>query len=413
MKAKTTEQDKVYRVGFIGTGGRSVCYAREYVPLENVEIIALADPVAANRSSMAQKAGLSGGVAEYDDWRDMLRQHTDLDGVVIASPNFAHGDQAVACLERGIPIALEKPVAHTKADCERILDAERANAGRTLIGFVLRSAPFYRKAYELVRAGKVGSIVSIEAHELVRWLVSSLMMRSWWRRMRHLSGGSMLEKCCHDLDILNWLLASRPVSLNCYGGRLVFSPNPALPEFCTDCGEADHCPYFSVPERSADEDAGEQTLHDFLRDEGRCIYNIPKDTADVQTVNIEYENGAVASLLMNFNAGGSRGSRNISIIGTKGCVWGDIDALCLNCYENRTDSEKTFTAETDGSGHGGGDRRHALELVRMMTEQSYRPDQDASAGYLSAVMAIACDISRLERRRVNFRYGVDGRVDIA
>lgn len=411
MKNPDTASRDPYRVAFIGTGGRSVPYAQEYVRCDDIEIVALADPVPSNRASMIEKSGITGEVAQYDDWHDLLANHSRLDGVVIGSPNFAHADQAVACLERSIPIALEKPVAHTKEDCERILDAERANDGRTLIGFVLRSAPFYRKAYELVRSGAIGGIVSIEAHELVRWLVSALFMRSDWRNRIITSGGSMLEKCCHDMDILNWMMDCRPVSLNSYGGQRIFNPNPALPDFCKDCGEGEHCPYYSVPEHSSGEDRGEQTLYEFARNQGRCVYNSYSDVADVQCVNIEYESGAVATFLMNLHAGGSRGSRNISIIGQKGCVWGDIDTLKIHCYENWSDKETEYGTETDGSGHGGGDRKHVLQLLRMMREPDYRPDQNAQAGYLSAAMCFACDISRLERRRVNLRYGAHGRVD--
>jgi hypothetical protein len=211
---------------------------------------------------------------------------------------------------------------------------------------------------------------------------------------------------------LNWMMDSRPVSLNSYGGRRIFTPNPALPEYCRDCGEGEHCPYYSVPAHSADEDRGEQTLYEFARNQGRCVYNGASDVADVQCVNIEYENGAVATFLMNLHAGGSRGSRNIGIIGTKGCVWGDIDQLALRCYENRADKETVHTMETDGSGHGGGDRAHVMTLLRMMREPNFRPAQDAQAGYLSAVMCFAADLSCMERRRVNFRYGAQGRVDL-
>ncbi|MFO8079794.1 MAG: Gfo/Idh/MocA family oxidoreductase, partial [Armatimonadota bacterium] len=270
-----------YRVAFIGTGGRSVAWARHYVNADEMEIAALADPVAEHRSVMIERSEIDDEPAEYDDWRDMLAEHDDLDGVVISTPNYLHADQAVACLEHGLPVALEKPLATTKRDCERIIDAQGANDGRTLIGFVLRSSPFYSKIHELLSTGAIGQVVSIQADELPGLGVTSIMHRSPWRRFQELSGGAMLEKSCHDLDIINWMVGCRPVSLNCYGGRMIFGGNPSLPETCDECGVGDTCLYYKKPRFSEHEDEGEEILHQFIREDTRCIYNIDKDNADV------------------------------------------------------------------------------------------------------------------------------------
>jgi predicted dehydrogenase len=404
---------KRFKLGFIGTGGRSVAYAEQYATSDEIEITALADPNAATRKAMIAQAKLSGTPAEYDDWRDLHAHHPDLDGVVICSPNHLHADHAVPFLERGLPIALEKPLATTQGDCERILDAERASGGRTLLGFVLRSAPFYKAIHALVRANAVGAVCSIEAHEHVRWTTSSLFMRSAWRRLQRTSGGAMLEKCCHDIDILNWMVGCRPVSLNSYGNRLMFNPNPSLPESCDTCKVGGDCNYYHTPRNDALGEAGDKRLHRFLADGGACVYNTEKDITDVQTVNIEYENGAVANFLMALNVGGSRGSRNLAINGTQGCVWGDIDRMKVAAYDNRTDKETEHAIVTDGSGHGGGDKGHAFELLRMMQDRTYVPGQNAKAGYLSAMMCLAADVSRLERRRINFRYGSNDYIQLA
>ncbi len=404
---------KRFKVAFIGTGGRSVAYAEQYARSDEVEIVALADPNAAKRKAMIEHSKLAGAPAEYDDWRDLYQNHADLDGVVICSPNHLHAEHAVPFLERGLPVALEKPLATTQGDCERILDAERASGARTLLGFVLRSAPFYKTIHNLIKGGAVGTIATMEAHEHVRWVVSSLFVRGSWRRHMRTSGGAMLEKCCHDLDILNWLAGCRPVSLNSYGGRLMFNANPSLPESCDHCPIGADCNYYYTPRNVAREDAGDKRLHRFLEDNGSCVFNIDKDIPDVQSVNIEYESGAVVNFLMALNVGGSRGSRNIGINGTKGCLWGDIDQMKVTAYDNRTDRETEHTIVTDGSGHGGGDKGHANEFVRMMRDPAYVPGQNAAAGYLSAMMCLACDLSRLEKRRVNFRYGAHDYIQFA
>ena len=119
----------MHKVAFIGTGGRSQIYAEVYQATDGIEIVALADPNANHRKALTTRTDLAASTPEFDDWRDMLDATQDLDGLVICTPNYLHADQAVACLELGVPIALEKPLATTQADCERIVEAERSNGG--------------------------------------------------------------------------------------------------------------------------------------------------------------------------------------------------------------------------------------------------------------------------------------------
>ncbi|MCL5270017.1 MAG: Gfo/Idh/MocA family oxidoreductase [bacterium] len=400
----------MFKVAIIGTGGRSVCYAQAYKSIGDVAVVALADPDAEHRKAMATQAGLDGGYREYNDWRDLLREHGDLDGVVICTPNHLHADQAVPCLERGLPVALEKPLATTQSDCERILDAERAGGGRVLLGFVLRSTPFYATIHELIAAGAIGEVVSIQADELPGTGVTSIMNRSPWRRHAGQSGGSMLEKSCHDMDILNWMMGCRPVSLNSYGSTLIFRPDPARPRFCDECDEAPACKYYRQPALSTHEDKGEAALHRFIRENNRCIYNIDKDVADVQGICLEYESGAVANFMLNFHCMGPRAGRNFHAIGKRGRIWGNHAEHTVYHHDNRTGATTAHDTHGDGSGHGGGDLAHALLLRRMMQDAGYRPAQGADAGYLSAVMCFAADLSRAQRRRMNFAYGPAGRI---
>ncbi len=401
------------RVAFIGTGGRSVSYAQHFLKQGAIDIVALADPVAQNRGAMRQRAGMTHAPEEFADWREMLRVHGDgLDGMVICSPNHLHAEQAIAALERGLPIALEKPLAANQGDCERIIDAERANNGRTLIGFVLRSTPFYSTIKRLVEGGRIGRIVSVQADELVGWMVTSLMARNAWRRRTETSGGSMLEKCCHDVDILNWMIGSRPLRVNSFGGCLHLNPNSLLPDECPGCPQEKSCNYYQMPVRADHEDAGEQMLHSFVSDTHKCIYNIDKDVLDTQTLAIQYENGALATFLLSFNAAGPRAGRSICLVGTRGMIWGHIDELKVSVYDNHTHETEVFDTAGDGSGHGGGDRAHALNLHRMMCEPDYRPEQNAYAGYLSAMVCFAADHSVREQRQIALRYSIGGQVEL-
>jgi predicted dehydrogenase len=404
---------KNWRVAFIGTGGRSVIYADTYQACDDIDIVGLADPVAEHRKAVIDKAGLAEGIPEFDHWQDMLNNVPDIDGIVISTPNDVHADQAVACLERGLPIALEKPLATTKEDCERIIAAENGNSGRILLGFVLRSTPFYSKLHELIVSEAIGRVVSIQADELPGLGVSSIMNRSQWRRHASRSGGSMLEKSCHDMDILNWMMGCRPTSLTSYGACLIFRPDPSLPDVCDNCHRASTCLYYEKPVFSSHEDEGEETLHEFIREDNRCIYNIDKDVVDVQSMAIEYESGAVANFMLSFNCMGPRAGRNFHAVGTKGRVWGNIGEKTVFLHDNLKAKTFSFDTSGDGSGHGGGDRLHALLLRMMMQEPTFIPEQGTNAGYLSAVMCFAADLSRSQHRRVDFAYGPDGLITLS
>ncbi len=401
-----------HKVGFIGTGGRSVSYANAYRDCDDIVIAGLADPDRQHRKAMVARSEIPGNIPEFDTWQEMLDKVPDLGGVVICTPNHLHAEQATACLQRGLPIALEKPLATNKQDCERIMVAETRGAGRVLLGFVLRSTPFYAKIHELISEDVIGDVVSIQADELPGLGVTSIMNRSPWRRHSETSGGAMLEKSCHDMDILNWMTDCRPVSLASYGASRIFAPDPALPEICDACPKASTCRYYTKPVFSAHEDESEEVLHQFIREDNRCIYNIDKDNVDVQNICAEYENGTIVNFMLNFNCMGPRAGRNFHAIGTRGRIWGNLSEAKIFVHDNLADETRTHDISVDGSDHGGGGRRHALLLRRMMQEPEFKPEQGAMAGYLSAVMCFAADRSRIERRRIDFIYDRDGFVSL-
>ena len=398
---------KKLKVAIIGNGGRAVSYGKAYATCQDVDVVALADTNPMNTQTMAKMSNLS-GFAAYRHWREVYEKHPELDGVVIVTPNYLHREMAVPFIERGIPVALEKPITTTMRDSEAILAAVRKHHCRLLIGFVLRSAPFFLKVRELIDSGVIGNVLTLQADELGSFGVSSIICRSPWRRYQATSGGSLMEKSSHDMDLLNWFSGSRPISVNSFGGRLLFTPNPNFPALCVDCVHK-NCKYHSTPEFSLA--AGDAVLQDFAqhRDaEQVCIYNVDKDVADNQSVSIEYGNGAVANFMLSFNCGGPRSGRNLHVIGSKGRIWGNVEESELGLFENQTGKASVIKLGKIECGHSGGDEGHAMELVNMMRDPSYSPAQDAYAGYLSNAVCIAADISRIERRRVDFRYGAEG-----
>jgi len=399
---------KKFKIAMIGCGARSIAYAKNLTRSDEVELVACADPDRNNlRTMLSYTEVKEENLRIYDDWKDLCDQEKDLDGVTVITPTYLHRQQAEAIIRRGIPLSLEKPITTTMKDSEDLLELVREYRAQVLIGFVLRSTPFYLKIREVLDSGRIGSVISIQADELVTPGVSSVISRSPWRRHSAMSGGTMMEKCSHDMDLVNWFAGGRPISVNSFGGSLLFRPNPILPRECEACEMQKSCLYYREPPFS--DAAGDSTLQKSLQKEmSRCIYNIDKDVADNQVVSILYSNGVLANFTLAFNCRGDRAGRNIHIIGSKGRVWGCID-------ENRIGVCDTFSGKTEyidipvtTTGHNGGDQKHALTLLKMMKDRSYYPDQDAYAGYVSNALCIASDLSAAEARQIHFEYDYNG-----
>ena len=399
---------KKFKIAIIGCGARSIAYARHLTASDEVELVACAEPEIEHlRTMLSYTKVKEEDIRIYSDWKELCDKEKDLDGAVIVTPNFLHHQPASEIISRGIPLVLEKPLTSTMKDSEYLLECVRDHRPQILIGFVLRSAPFYRKIREVLDSGRIGSVVSIQADELVTPGISSVISRSPWRRHTALSGGTMMEKCSHDMDLINWFAGARPVAVNSFGGSLLFRPNPLFPRECKDCDVQEKCLYFREPPFS--EAAGDSTLQKTLDDSMyKCIYNIDKDVSDNQVVSILYANGVIANFTLAFNCRGKRAGRNIHIIGTQGRIWGNIDDNQIGICDNASGESEIIDIPVTETGHNGGDRIHAMTLLEMMKDSSFQPAQDAYAGYLSNALCIASDISASEARQIRFQYDADG-----
>src|SRR5699024_6627288 len=178
MISRTTGR-KAVRVGLVGAGQRAAPYFRN-VPnymAGSIRLAAIADPDPARRQAFAdllvgpsappgEPSDPDGAQPELlDDGLAMLRDH-ELDVVVVATPNDQHVRYALAAMERWLPLLVEKPVATTVDGLRALWQAEQARpAGRTAVGFVLRYTPFYERVREIVRSGRLGQILAIQADE--------------------------------------------------------------------------------------------------------------------------------------------------------------------------------------------------------------------------------------------------------
>jgi predicted dehydrogenase len=282
--------------------------------------------------------------AHYDNGEALLEAE-DLDALIIASPNHAHTDDAVRALPRGIPLLLEKPVAINVDECRRLWRAY-VDAGQppVTVGFVLRYSGFYETIKAMLDRGDLGQVLSIDADEMLGAGLTAYFYRSW-RRWDHLTGGFIVEKCCHDLDILNWLTEAHAERVYSVARRTHFTPRPA---------DERHARF--EPTQRADLDFGdEQTQRIFRSLTDESPYEAESDMPDHQVVVIEFDNGVLSSFTACLAQ--PRTARRMRIYGSDGALEGDIGRSRIMvdrpaAEPDQFDTQDPVIPDAEGGHHG-------------------------------------------------------------
>ncbi len=160
--------------------------------------------------------------AVYRSYQEMLDDPL-IDWVMIGSPNDRHCEQIIAAFQAGKHVFSEKPLATTIEECLAITEAHKKSGLQLAMGFCLRYALLYRRAKEILESGRLGRVISIDANENINPGHGAYIMTNWRRDKQH-AGPHILEKCSHDLDILNWLTGSIPRRAAAFGGNNFFVP---------------------------------------------------------------------------------------------------------------------------------------------------------------------------------------------
>lgn len=173
------------RLGFLGLGwiGRLRLDALE--ASGEVDVAGVADPA------------VSGALDSLDDLLEL-----PLDGVVIATPNALHAEQAIAALEHGVAVFCQKPLARSASEAQEVVDAARAADVLLAVDLSYRHAEAFRVAHDLVRDGALGDVFAVD-------LVFHNAYgpdKEWFYDPRLSGGGCLLDLGTHLLDLVLWTL---------------------------------------------------------------------------------------------------------------------------------------------------------------------------------------------------------------
>ncbi len=189
------------RFGLLTYGKVARLHAKAFTSLEGAELAAVWGRDPAKREAFAAEFGLKA----YADIAEMVRG-AKLDAVIVASPHPQHREQAVAALEAGAHVLVEKPMAITVEDCDAMI-AAAAKTGRKL-GMISqrRFYPSVRRIRDAIDAGKIGAPALGQAI-ILGWRDEAYYRSDPWRGSWNGEGGGVLvNQASHQLDILQWFM---------------------------------------------------------------------------------------------------------------------------------------------------------------------------------------------------------------
>src|SRR5437763_3428590 len=190
------------RIGIISFAhGHVNAYCDQIRQFDDARLVAAWDD---NRERGAQQAERFG--MEYVPDLDALLGRSGIDAVIVASETNRHADHCRAAAGAGKAILLQKPMATTLADCDRIINAvERAGVDFQM-AFQMRCDPVNRKIAELVHSGALGKIGTVRRRHCINFLFNPPTGPTHWHIEREANVGMFFDDAVHAADFLLWLL---------------------------------------------------------------------------------------------------------------------------------------------------------------------------------------------------------------
>ncbi len=368
---------KPVSVIIIGAGGRGQGYANLIKELgDRATVTAVAEPREFQRNAIGEKFNIP-EEKRFHCWSEVAKLPKFADAVFICTMDGLHEAPALAFAKLGYNILLEKPIAPTAEASRRIADAIREAGVIFGVCHVLRYTVYTRMFKKILQSGRIGKVISLQHLESVgHWHQAHSFVRGNWRNEKE-SSFMLLQKCCHDVDWIRYLMDRPCDSVASFGSLQHFTAEnqpEGAGDRCTECPAEieQNCPYSAMKiylrDRIFKNQRGWPT--DIITDDlttdgvlkalkkgpyGRCVYKCDNDVVDNQVVCMSFKDGCTAEMTMTAFCGDGRVTR---VFGTKGSICGDGEKIVITDFmTGEVETVDTNIANDGGilSGHGGGD----------------------------------------------------------
>lgn len=218
--ARSGAADRI-RLGIIGTGSRGAGLCTLIKEMPEIALVACCDTIPENLQkglSLAEK-----GAKGYSDYRNLLEDKS-LDAVIIATPLYLHYPMAVAAIQAGKHIYLEKSMTYDIPQAIDLVKKVRDSKLIFQIGYQYRYYGLYHRVKEIIKENWLGKITHFECqynrNSNWRFPVKDPKMERQinWRMYREYCGGPLSELCAHEIDVVNYLVDSHPTKVVGLGG---------------------------------------------------------------------------------------------------------------------------------------------------------------------------------------------------
>lgn len=405
----------------IGAGQRGMDVYGDYAlrsPNE-LKFVAVAEPDPVRRKKFQTLHQIPEELA-FDSWEALLSREKLADCAMVCTMDKFHVAPAKAALAKGYHVMCEKPMSCEPRDCVE-MGRYAQKYGKTLtVSHVLRYSPFFTKLKALLEENVIGDVVNIQHMEGVGYWhqAHSYVRGNWADTMK--SSPMILQKSCHDMDLLRWLIGKPCVQVASFGSLYHFKAEnaPAGSALrCQDCQIRENCPYdcrkiylksqgesyYDTIRRVVAPENTDEAVEEALETGpyGRCVYHCGNNAVDHQVVALEFEGGVTATFTMcGFT---QECNRLMNLMGTKGQILCDLERSTIEIRDFATGRRDTVTVAVNDSGHNGSDDAFVDGFLKTVASDGAYSLTGAEESVESHLMAFAAEESRLTGRTVSLK----------
>ncbi len=408
------------KLALIGAGQRGMIYTKYAYEKGGASIVAVVDKNAEKRKAAAKAYQIPDEFV-FENVEELYRLGKIADAVVIATMDRDHFSHVMPAIDLGYDILLEKPISPDIEQCKEIRRKAHEKNVKIVVCHVLRYTQFFSTIKGIIDSGELGKVVTIQhAENIGNFHFAHSFVRGNWRNSRETSP-VIMQKSCHDMDILLWLVDSGCDKISSFGSLNYFREENA-PEGstarCLDCPKAEECrfdgrkAYVPIcgdwPATVLTEDQTEEGILKALREGpyGRCVFRCDNDVCDQQVTCIQFQNGVTATF--HLSAHTNKMHRTIKIMCENGDIVGDDaeDFITVTHYSTNPlyeGSVRRIEINNEEGFHGGGDYRLTMDFLQEIEDKDGTTKSRSSIdrSIESHLMAYAAEEARINGTVIN------------